>query len=174
MKRFLKTWMPSLVIALVCSLLIRTYVVEAMVVPTGSMIPTIQIKDRVVVEKLLPMTNLRHGDKIVFYPPVEEEAGKRYVKRLIGLPGDTIQIKEGVLYRNEERVEEPYIKEPMSYDFGPIQVPDKQYFFLGDNRNQSYDAHLWATPFVDEEDLIGKVILTLPTHLIFGNGEESR
>lgn len=68
------------------------------------------------------------------------------MKRLIGLPGDTIQIKDGVLYRNEERIEEPYIKEPMRYEFGPIQVPEKQYFFLGDNRNQSYDAHMWETP----------------------------
>ncbi|MBP2113503.1 signal peptidase I [Paenibacillus silagei] len=158
MKKFLKQWVPSIAIGIILSLFIRTYVAEAMRVPTGSMIPTIAINDRLVVDKMLWNTSLKHGDIVVFHPPVAEDAHKRYVKRLIGLPGDVIEIKEGTLYRNHEAVDEPYLQERMTYTFGPVTVPADQYFFLGDNRNVSYDAHLWETPFVDKDALIGKVL----------------
>jgi signal peptidase I len=158
MYRFCKQWLPSVVIAVILSLCIRTYVAEAMKVPTGSMIPTIQINDRLIVEKMLWMTTLQHGDIVVFKPPVAGDENKRYVKRLIGLPGDTVEIKDGALYRNGLKVDEPYLQETMDYAFGPITVPADHFFFLGDNRNVSYDAHLWDTPFVAKDKLIGKVI----------------
>jgi len=167
MKKLLKQWIPSFLIALVISLIVRTYVVEAMVVPSGSMLPTIKIHDRVVVEKLMPLTGLNHGDIIVFYPPVPIEGAKRLVKRLVGLPGDTIEIKEGYLYRNNERIIESYIQEQMNYHYGPVLVPENKYFFLGDNRNGSNDSHMWEIPFADKSDLIGKVILNLPTHYLY-------
>lgn len=100
MLKFMKQWLPSIMIAVVISLFIRTYVAEAMRVPTGSMIPTIQINDRLIVEKMLWMTTLEHGDIVVFTPPVAGDENKRYVKRLMGLPGDTLEIKDGELYRN--------------------------------------------------------------------------
>ncbi|MRN52673.1 signal peptidase I [Paenibacillus monticola] len=159
MLKYAKQWVPSIVIAVVISLFVRTYVAEAMKVPTGSMIPTIQINDRLIVEKMLWMTTLEHGDIVVFNPPVAGDEDKRYVKRLIGLPGDTIEIKDGSLYRNDQVIDEPYLQEKMNYTFGPITVPADHYFFLGDNRNISYDAHLWDTPFVDKDKLIGKVVL---------------
>lgn len=159
MLKYAKQWVPSIVIAVVISLFVRTYVAEAMKVPTGSMIPTIQINDRLIVEKMLWMTTLEHGDIVVFNPPVAGDENKRYVKRLIGLPGDTIEIKDGKLYRNDEVIDEPYLQEKMNYTFGPITVPADHYFFLGDNRNISYDAHLWDTPFVDKDKLIGKVVM---------------
>lgn len=158
MLKFMKQWLPSIVIAVVISLFVRTYVAEAMRVPTGSMIPTIQINDRLIVEKMLWMTTLDHGDIVVFTPPVAEDENKRYVKRLIGMPGDTVEIKDGALYRNGAQVNEPYLNERMEYNFGPVTVPEDHYFFLGDNRNISYDAHLWDTPFVSKDKLIGKVI----------------
>jgi signal peptidase I len=104
------------------------------------------------------MTTLDHGDIVVFTPPVAGDEHKRYVKRLIGLPGDTIEIKDGALYRNGTEINEPYLNERMDYTFGPVTVPADHYFFLGDNRNISNDAHLWATPFVAKDQLIGKVI----------------
>jgi signal peptidase I len=162
MKKALKQYLPTIVVTLVISLFVRTYIAEAMRVPTESMVPTIHINDHVVVEKVMRMTKLEHGDIVVFVPPVEN---KRYVKRLIGLPGDVIEIKNGSLYRNDELVIEPYINEEMNYSYGPVTVPDDQYFFLGDNRNISYDSHLWAEPFIKEEDIIGKVLLEIPTHL---------
>ncbi|UQZ36204.1 signal peptidase I [Paenibacillus sp. PK3_47] len=158
MKKFLKQWVPSILIGVVLSLFIRTYVAEAMRVPTESMVPTIEVNDRLVVEKMLWLTSLKHGDIVVFTPPVQDELHKRYVKRLIGLPGDTLEIKDGSLIRNGEIIGEPYLKEPMTYTFGPVTVPEEHYFFLGDNRNVSYDAHLWPTPFVAKDKLIGKVI----------------
>lgn len=158
MMKIIKQYLPSIAIAVIISLFVRTYVAEAMKVPTGSMIPTININDRLIVEKLLWMTTLKHGDIVVFNPPVAGEENKKYVKRLIGLPGDTVEIKDGALYRNGTKVHEPYLKEQMEYTFGPVTVPADHYFFLGDNRNISYDAHLWATPFVAKDKLIGKVV----------------
>lgn len=158
MKKFMKQWIPSIAIGIILSLFIRTYVAEAMRVPTGSMIPTIEINDRLVVDKMLWNSTLKHGDIVVFYPPVAGDEHKRYVKRLIGLPGDIIEIKDGKLYRNSGEIAEPYLQEAMTYTFGPVTVPADHYFFLGDNRNVSYDAHLWSTPFVDKDKLIGKVL----------------
>ncbi|CAM4453233.1 signal peptidase I [Paenibacillus tarimensis] len=167
MKKFLKEWVPVLALALILSLTIRSYVAEAMEVPTGSMLPTIQIHDRLVVEKLPWDVKLSFQDIVVFYPPVANE-DKRYVKRLIGLPGDTIEVKDGTLYRNGTAVEEPYIMEPMQYTFGPVEVPEDHYLFLGDNRNDSFDSHLWDTPFVSRDALVGKVLFDIPTHLLYG------
>jgi signal peptidase I len=82
------------------------------------------------------------------------------------LPGDTIHIREGTLYRNGEKVIERYTKEPMRYDFGPVTVPRDKFFFLGDNRNESFDSHLWVTPFVEKDKIIGKVIWQIPVHKI--------
>ncbi|WP_442600700.1 signal peptidase I [Paenibacillus sp. KN14-4R] len=167
MKKVIKQWIPSIFLAIVISLFIRTYVAEAMSVPTGSMIPTIQVNDRLIVEKMMWMTNLNFGDIIVFYPPLIGEENTRYVKRLIGLPGDLIEIKDGKLFRNNEQITETYINEPMTYTYGPVKVPDHNYFFLGDNRNSSFDSHAWQTPFVAIDKIIGKVILDIPTHLLF-------
>jgi signal peptidase I len=160
-KKFLKEWVPSLLIALILAFAFKTYVAEAVKVPTGSMIPTIQLNDRFIIEKLVGMTKFQAGDVVVFYPPIPGKEDERFVKRLIGLPGDTIEIKEGTLFRNGQEVDEPYIKEPMRYNFGPVSIPENKYFFLGDNRNESLDAHTrdWTTPFVDKKDIIGKVML---------------
>ncbi|MEF2248410.1 signal peptidase I [Paenibacillus sp. IITD108] len=160
----IKEWGIIFLIAIVASFTIKTFVAEAMVVPTGSMLPTIQINDRLIVEKI--MDDYQFGDIVVFYPPIPEKVNERYVKRLIGIPGDLIEIKNGVLIRNGVKVSETYLNEPIRYEFGPITVPENKYFFLGDNRNESLDSHSWTTPFVDKERLIGKVVLIIPTHLI--------
>lgn len=164
MMKIMKQYLPSILIALVVSIFVRTYVAEAMKVPSGSMIPTIQINDHLIVEKLMWITNLNHGDIIVFHAPEED---KKYVKRLIGLPGDEIEIKDGELYRNKVIVSEPYLNETMNYNYGPIEVPANKYFFLGDNRNVSFDSHAWAYPFIDKDKLIGKVMIEIPTHAWF-------
>lgn len=164
--KIVKEWGISFLIAIVASLTIKTFVAEAMVVPTGSMLPTIQINDRLIVEKVKWMDDYQFGDIVVFYPPMPEKVNERYVKRLIGTPGDVIEIKNCSLIRNGVIVSETYLNEPILYEFGPITVPENKYFFLGDNRNESFDSHSWTTPFVDKERLIGKAILKIPTHLI--------
>jgi signal peptidase I len=160
MRRLLKVigeWIPPIAIAFVLSLSFRSFVGEAAKIPSGSMIPTLQINDRLFIEKMIDPSDLRDGDIVVFKPPFKSEYD-RLIKRLIGVGGDTIEIRDGVLYRNGEKVDEPYIEEPMNYDYGPITVPEGKFFFLGDNRNNSYDSHLWPTPFVDESEIIGKAV----------------
>lgn len=158
MWKWLKEWVPIIVIALVLSMTIRTYVGEAVVVPSGSMLPTIHINDRLAVEKFSKTEDLKPGDIVVFYPPVPDKKDERFIKRLIGVGGDTIEIKDGALYRNGKKVDEPYIREPMTYTYGPVTVPPGKFFFLGDNRNESFDSHLWPTPFVDKSAICGKAV----------------
>lgn len=184
--KWIREWVPSLAIAIVVALLVNTYVAQAVKVPTGSMLPTIQLNDRFIVEKApLVGGNLAFGDIVVFYPPLANNGSpavknsavltgicgafnmfsgcpELYVKRLIGLPGDKIEIKDGKLYRNGTKADEPYVHEQMAYHFGPVTVPNDRYLFLGDNRNSSFDSHLWpTTPFVDKKDIVGKVVFRM-------------
>ncbi|WP_027417724.1 signal peptidase I [Aneurinibacillus terranovensis] len=158
MKKFLKDWVPVLVLALILSVTIRHYVGEAVVVPSASMVPTININDRLAVDKWINPDQLKDGDIVVFYPPLKGKENERFIKRLIGVGGDVIQIKNHALYRNGKKVDEPYIKEPMNYQYGPVTVPKGKFFFLGDNRNESYDSHMWPTPFVDKDKICGKAV----------------
>ncbi|WP_058301346.1 signal peptidase I [Gorillibacterium timonense] len=155
-------WRKSLLACTAAAVLVgvglKTYVAEGVVVPSGSMLPTIQVNDRFLIEKLVPLTRFEFGDIIVFHPPLADREDERFIKRLIGLPGDTIEVRDGYLYRNEEKLIEPYIQEKMDYSFGPITVPAGHYLVLGDNRNVSLDSHLWDDPFVPQNQLIGKVV----------------
>ena len=90
------------------------------------------------------------GDVVIFEAPTAP--GKDYIKRMIGLPGDTVTVNEGLLYINNELIEEDWVHEPMLYQ-GEWTVPEDQYFVLGDNRNHSSDSHSWG--FVPRENLIG-------------------
>ncbi|HHT51385.1 MAG TPA: signal peptidase I [Eubacteriaceae bacterium] len=156
MKKWLKDWLPSLFIALILSFILQNYIAQAVTIPSESMIPTLNINDKLIINKLIKPEDLEYGDIVVFYSPVTK--GERYIKRLIGIGGDTIEIKNGYLYRNGERIHEPYLVKSIDYEFGPVLVPEDNYFFLGDNRNSSYDSHLWPYPFIEKEKLIGKAV----------------
>ena len=98
------------------------------------------------------------GDIAIFrYPDDESEL---YIKRVMGLPGDTIEIKDGLLYLNnsEEPLAEPYLKEIPTGDFGPYQVPEGCYFMLGDNRNKSNDSRMWENTYVTRENVLAKAV----------------
>lgn len=163
-KTLLKTANPwkeaaqTVTVSLFLAFGIRTYVAEARYVPTGSMEPTIEINDRFMMDKLSYRWQDPHrGDIVVFTPPkalLEQNMKDNLVKRLIGLPGDRVEIKNGKVTINGTILTESYTKEEPHYDMPAIIVPDHQYLMLGDNRNNSYDSHYWG--FVPRENIIGR------------------
>ena len=144
----------SLAIALVVVLIIRTFLVSPVWIPSSSMVPTLRINDRVMVNKLyLRYSEVERGDLLVFRYPKNEDVV--LVKRIIALPGETLEIKQDGIYVDGERIEEPYLVEDYRYEpLGPILVPEDSYFALGDNRNHSKDSRDWGN--VPEDNLIGK------------------
>lgn len=147
------------VIAFAISWGLRATVVDARVVPTPSMVPTIQINDRLLVDKIsYRFSDIHRGDVVVFHPPsYVDQSGFDYVKRVIGLPGDRIEIKDGKVFINDSELNEPYEKEKPDYTYGPIVVPEETYFVMGDNRNQSNDSHYWGV--LAKKNIIGKVCI---------------
>lgn len=153
--------LQTLGLSVVLALGMRQFVAEARVVPTGSMEPTVQINDRLVVEKISYLFHPpQRGDIIVFQAPEKalvisgSTTQDAYLKRIVGLPGETVEIREGQVVINGETIQESYIKAPPDYAWGPNVVPAGQYLVLGDNRNGSLDGHIWG--FLPEESIIGK------------------
>lgn len=151
-----------LAIALALALLIRAVIAEPRFIPSDSMFPTLQIGDRVVVEKVsyhfhTPMA----GDIIVFDPPPQLQAlgfssDQAFIKRVIGLPGQTIRVEGGRVYINDRPLKEPYIAAPPDYQFPTQRIPEGQVFVMGDNRNNSNDSHRWG--FLPQSNIIGRAI----------------
>jgi signal peptidase I len=143
---------------LICRLTIGAFpllldqVIEPFGVPSESMAPTLLVGDRLLVLKL-PQYQPQVGDLIVFHSP--EKQGQYFVKRVIGLAGDRIQIQAGQLQRNGQTIDEPYLREPIAYDLPPQAIASDRLFVLGDNRNQSYDSHIWGS--LDRAKVIGRV-----------------
>ncbi|MEO1400200.1 MAG: signal peptidase I [Cyanobacteria bacterium J06635_1] len=149
-------------LSVVLALGIRQFVAEARYIPSGSMEPTLQINDRLVVEKISYHFNPPgRGDIVVFWPPEElfPEGKHRdaFIKRVIGLPGDVVEVADGIVFVNDEPLDEGYIKAPPDYQWGPEEVPNEAYLVLGDNRNSSYDSHAWG--FVPKGNIIGRAVV---------------
>ena len=142
---------------------IRQFVAEARYIPSESMKPTLQINDRLVIEKIsYRFQDPQRGDIVVFWPPEEINNNKdAFIKRIVALPGDTIEVTEGKVLVNGEVQQESYIQAPPNYEQPPLVIPADSYFVLGDNRNSSYDSHAWkiAKPFVPEDQIIGKAVV---------------
>jgi signal peptidase I len=148
-----------LVLALGLAFVIRTFVAEPRYIPSESMLPTLEVGDRLVVEKLSYHSHPPHrGDIVVFAPPPQlQEQGyleeQAFIKRVIGLPGNTIEIKNGHVYVDQELLTETYIAEAPNYAMSPMVVPPDQLFVMGDNRNNSNDSHVWG--FLPQTNVIG-------------------
>ncbi|HAS92308.1 MAG TPA: signal peptidase I [Sedimentibacter sp.] len=152
---FIKEWVFPVVIALIIVLFLNKFVFILVTVPTGSMEDTILPGDRLYINELFDINDAKRGDILVFKS--DELEDKRLVKRLIGLPGETVEIKrDGSIYVDGEKIEEPYAINFRGEDKVFI-VPEKSYFFLGDNRPISYDARYWNEPYISEDKVIGKV-----------------
>lgn len=124
-------------------------------IPSASMQPTLKIKEQLLVKR--KVKDLKRGDILVFYSQEEEQY---LVKRLIGLPGENLELKEGTVYVNQEFFPEPYLQSTDSYS-GEFNVPGDAYFFLGDNRKNSIDSRFFIEPYIKKEMIAGKVIIRL-------------
>jgi signal peptidase I len=183
-KSTIREYFESIVIAVILALFIRTFVVQAFKIPTGSMEENLLIGDHLLVNKfvfgptetalertLLPVGTIKRGDILVFKYPVEPD--RDFIKRVIGLPGETIELREKKVYINGKPLDEPYVHflqppgaeselhEVTSFDvrerYGPVTVPANQYFMMGDNRDNSQDSRYWG--FMPRENVKGKALL---------------
>ena len=156
------SFMTPIVIALIVAILLKTFIFANAVVPTGSMINTIQEGDRIIASRLAYINeDPKRYDVIIFHYPDDES--QLFVKRIIGMPGETINIKNGIVYitdanGNTAEARSDFVTNCVpTGDFGPYTVPLGSYFVMGDNRNDSWDARYWKKKNVEKKKIIGKV-----------------
>jgi signal peptidase I len=169
----------ALIAVLLVFCILRPFVIQAFFIPSGSMEPTLQENDRILVNKFVYYFKPpKAGDIVVFdAPPAALDGGKKkdFIKRVVGVAGDRIAVKDHKLYRNGVKVDEPFIKEAPLYDWpdnvyqgGEVVVPEGHILVFGDNRNDSNDGHRWglgpdgtgeAKPFLPRPNVLGKAMV---------------
>lgn len=177
-KSVVREYAEAIAIAILLALFIRTFVVQAFKIPSGSMLPTLLIGDHLLVNKfiygirvpvsgkvLVPLKDPKSGDIIVFKFPKDRSID--YIKRVVGVPGDKIEVKNKKVYRNDKLAEDPFAHFTSTTilpgsvspkdNFGPITVPEGKYFVMGDNRDNSSDSRFWG--FVETNDVLGKAMI---------------
>ena len=177
-KSKLREYVEAILLAIVIAFFIRTFVIQAYKITSGSMKPTLLIGDHILVSKfnygiklpfirttLIPVGTPKRGDIVVFIYP--EDRSKDFIKRLVGLPGDTIEVRNKQIFINGQPWKEnhgvhsdslviPGAVQPRD-NFGPVKVPEGKLFVMGDNRDESYDSRFWG--FVDMKDVLGKALI---------------
>lgn len=152
-------WAKSLLIVFIAVFIIINFVIVNASIPTGSMLNTIQLQDRIIASRLSYIfAQPQRGDIVVFKFPDNEK--QLFVKRLIGLPGETVEIVDGDVYINGVITPQcnAYVPEKPHGSYGPYVVPQDCYFMLGDNRNYSLDSRFWNNTFVTKKQIQGKAI----------------
>ena len=149
---FFNEWIVPIVIAIILAFLINKFLIFKVKIPSESMVPTLNVGDRLFVTRIYNLENLKRGDILVFH---SEEKNEDMIKRLIGLPGDIIVISDGIVTVNGETLDEDYIGTADNYS-GEFTVPEGKYFFLGDNRYWSLDSRYWENPYIDGSEIKGK------------------
>lgn len=161
MKAEILSWIKTIVLAIILAVFVSEVLIVNSKIPSGSMENTIMTGDKLIALRTSYwFKNPKRGDIVVFKFP--DDPSELFIKRVIGTPGDTIEIIDGKLYINNSKtpVKEDYIKEPMDKeDFGPYTVPKDSYFMLGDNRNDSLDSRYWENKFVKRDAILGKAKL---------------
>lgn len=177
-KSVFREYFEAICVAILLALFIRTFVVQAFKIPSGSMLPTLLIGDHLLVNKfiygirvpftgniLIPIKSPKHDDVVVFRFPKDRSID--YIKRVVGTAGDTIEIKDKKVFINGRAIQDPHAhftssavldeKASPRDNLGPILVPEERIFVMGDNRDNSYDSRFWG--FVDERDILGKAFI---------------
>jgi len=177
-KSGLRENIEAILVAIVLALFIRTFIIQAFKIPSGSMKETLKIGDHILVNKfiygvkipylqttIVPITNPKHGDIVVFKFP--EDPKKDFIKRVIAVAGDVVEVRDKQVYVNRKLLNHDFGIHTDSYifpssvqprdNFGPVVVPEKSLFVMGDNRDQSYDSRFWG--FVDLKALKGKALM---------------
>lgn len=152
-------WIKTIFIAFLSAYIITNYIIVNALIPSSSMANTLIPQDRIVASRLSYIfSEPARGDIIIFKYPDDESI--LYVKRIIGLPGDVVNIIDGKVYLNDDTIhlDEPYLPEKMLGSYGPYVVPENSYFAMGDNRNNSIDSRSWQNTFVHEDKILGKSI----------------
>jgi signal peptidase I len=137
----------TFVVAIILALGVRATVAEARFIPSESMLPTLEVGDRLIVEKISYRLHApERGDIVVFDPPPRSgfDRGNAFIKRVVGLPGETIAVREGRVYIDDKPLDEAYLQEPPAYEMDPLTIPAGNVFVMGDNRNNSADSHVWG------------------------------
>ena len=161
-KQTIKENASIVLIGLVLAILIRVFIAEPRYIPSESMFPTLDIGDRLVVEKVsYYFTKPDPHDVVVFNPPPQlqmlgYDAHQAFIKRVIAREGDIVAVNQGIVYVNGQPLREDYILEPPNYKLEPIEVPTGYLFVMGDNRNNSNDSHIWG--FLPQENIIGRAV----------------
>ncbi len=158
-KKEIAEWVVVVVLAIVFAVIINTFLLINAVVPSASMENNVMTGDRLFGNRLAYINNdPERGDIIIFRYPDDET--QLFIKRVIGLPGEKVEIIDGKVYINdsEEPLNEPYIAQEMIGSFGPYEVPEGAYFVMGDNRNYSADARFWQNTYVYKDKILGKAM----------------
>ena len=155
--KFFMEWVIPVILAVVTALLIKKFLLFNVYIPSTSMAPTINAGDRIIVNRACNKNNIKRGDILLFY---SNEFQETFIKRVIGLPGDTVVIKDGIVNINGEDIQEDYVKNnDYNNEKRIYEVPQGKYLFLGDNRAVSIDSRRWINPYIDEGDIKGKAVL---------------
>lgn len=152
-------YLDSIIIAGITALILIHFVVRTFYIPSTSMVPTLVKRDYIMVNEFIyRFKPPARKDIVVFHPPPEANAGgKDFIKRVVAVENDEVEVKEGKLYINGEPQEEPFINEPPEYQMEKKKVPPGNLFVMGDNRNNSDDSHVWG--FLPRENVVGKAFI---------------
>lgn len=153
------SWIKLVITAFIIAIVINNFVIVKAEVPTGSMENTVMTHDQIIGYRLAYLfSEPKRGDIVMF--PFPDDESINYLKRIVGLPGEVIEIIDGKVYinGNSEPLEEDYLKEKPNGSYGPYTVPKDSYFMMGDNRNSSLDSRFWEHPFVKKDKIIGRAV----------------